>query len=306
MTGKGWRISVIDNRQLQKRDRWRILPGNVEQALVHLDEIGMPYVRDIFDLRQGVLTGLNEVFILSADQLALLPTDERRYFRPALFRDAIADGVIRERFFVFFPYNENGPIFPNTATLIDKVPRYFADFLAPHETTLRKRSGVGEQWWLLSRYYKWVSRPGPRILTKYFGASGDFVVDEHSRFIPVQGYAWFLKAHRRSRPPDKQEHEIYVLRAYYTLLNSPTFSRLLKVFSEPVAGGQSNLSVRFINTIPLADLAALENSTLLGDLAALAAAQDVASTQWLALADQLADRAWGSELGEALREMDNA
>lgn len=303
--GKGWRITSIDKRGLKEADRWRILPAAIEQALTRLNEIGMPRVNNIFDVRQGILTGFNDAFVLSSDQLRALPRDEQRFFRPALFRDAIANGRIRERFFVFFPYTENGTIFTSSAELVENVPRYFEDYLAPHEVTLRKRSGVGAEWWLLSRYYKWVSRPDPRVLTKYFGASGDFAVDEHASFIPLQGYAWFLKGQRRSRLPDRNEFAVYVLRAYYTLLNSPTFTRLLKVFSDPVSGGQLNLSVRFVNLIPLADLTILQNSTLLGDLSQLAVAEDVLSSRWLELADQLALRAWGPELTASLREMDD-
>jgi adenine-specific DNA-methyltransferase len=305
VNGRGWRITKIDKRDLVDADRWRMLPVAVEQSLTRLNEIGMPHVENMFDVRQGILTGMNEVFILSAEQAHALPSDEQRYFRPALFRDAIASGRIRERFFVFFPYDERGPIFANRGDLVDSVPQYFRNYLAPHEIALRKRSGVAEQWWLLSRYYGWVNRRDPRILSKYFGASGDFAIDERAIFIPLQGYAWFLKGHRGGRMPDLKEYEIHILRAYYTLLNSPTFTKLLKVLSDPVSGGQSNLSVRFVNPIPLADLTALENSTLLGDLSVLAIAEDLLSLRWLELADQLAERAWGPELTAALREMDN-
>jgi hypothetical protein len=301
--GKGWRITEIDKRDLLKTDRWRILPARVERSLGRVNELGMPHVGDLFDVRQGLLTGLNEAFILSSQQLRELPKDEQTYFRPALFRDAIAGGRIRERYHVFFPYNTTGdPTFSTADALKREMPQYFERYISTREPELRKRSGV-DQWWLLSRYYGWVNRNEARILTKYFGTSGDFVVDETSRFVPLQGYAWFLKGHRKASSLEDSVHEI--LKAYYSLLNSITFARLLKVFSDPVAGGQFNLSGRFVRPVPIIDLTAIEHSELAGELSQLATVSDLLSPRWLQKADELAAKAWGSEFGAALAEMDD-
>jgi hypothetical protein len=250
-SGKGWRITSIDQRDLIKTNRWRILPAAVEECLARLDDLGMPRVGELFDVKQGILTGMNDAFILSRQQLEMLPESERRFFRPALFRNAISDGRIHDRHYVFFPYDFAGPLFKDEEDVRTQVPEYFGHYLEPREAQLRKRSGVDDAakpWWLLSRYYKWVERSEARILTKYFGTVGDFVVDENARYVPLHGYAWFFRGNRgRSLAIDGAL--VQILRAYYSLLNSPTFARLLKVFSDPVAGGQFNLSVRFVRPI---------------------------------------------------------
>ena len=304
-SGKGWRITGIDQRDLLKTNRWRILPAAVEDSLGRLNELGMPHIGDLFDVKQGLLTGLNDAFILNYQQLQTLPEQERRFFRPALFRNAISAGQIYERYYVFFPYDRSGLLFSGETDVRRQLTEYFDRYLAPREVQLRKRSGVDDAvkpWWSLSRYYQWVQRPEARILTKYFGTVGDFVVDENARYVPLQGYAWFFKG-LRGLTTDVSLPQI--LKAYYSLLNSPTFSRLLRVFSDPVAGGQFNLSARFVRPIPIVNLTAIEHAELSSELALLGAAGDVLSSSWLAKSDELAKRAWGLELVSALSEMDD-
>ncbi|WP_414471947.1 HsdM family class I SAM-dependent methyltransferase [Microvirga sp. M2] len=256
-SGKGWRIAHIDKRDLLKTDRWRILPASVDDSLRRLDELGMPRVGDLFDVKQGLLTGLNDAFILSAQELQELPGPEKQFFRPALFRDAISEGVIRDRYFVFFPYNNEGLIFSSEEDVRNQVPVYFGRYLAQREHELKKRSGIDEvrrPWWSLSRYYSWVQATEARILTKYFGAIGDFAVDDSAKFVPLHGYVWFFNGRRKNTGQPLGFSLEQTLNAYHSLLNSRTFARLLKVYSDPVAGGQSNLSARFVRPIPLPDL----------------------------------------------------
>jgi methylase of polypeptide subunit release factors len=307
-SGRGWRITSIDQRDLLKANRWRILPAAVEDSLGRLNELGLPHIGDLFDVKQGLLTGLNDVFILNAQQFQILPEPEREFFRPALFRNAISEGQIYERYYVFFPYDRSGLLFADETDARRQLPEYFDRYLIPREAQLRKRSGVDDAakpWWSLSRYYKWVQRPEARILTKYFGAVGDFVVDEDARYVPLQGYAWFFKGVRGRVGLTIDVSLPQILKAYYSLLNSPTFSRLLRVFSDPVSGGQFNLSARFVRPIPIVNLTAIEHAELSSELALLANAGDVLSSDWLAKSDELAKRAWGLELVSALSEMDD-
>src|SRR5208282_5319949 len=248
------------------------------------------------------------VFILTGDQILELPVAEQRYFRPAIFRDAITNGTIRRKFFVFFPYNKMGLIFSSESADQVRLPVYFNRFLLPYRKELSTRSGISAElkpWWSLSRYYAWSQRTEPRILTKYFGSFGVFALDLLAEFVPLQGYAWFLKQGsirtRSAKDPSEQ-----LLKAYLSLLNSRAFSRLLKIFSDPVAGGQFNLSARFVRPIPLPDLGRPENVDLATDLARLADAPDFLSPSWLRVNDELAPSAWGTDLVSALTEMDNA
>jgi adenine-specific DNA-methyltransferase len=307
-SGKGWRITPIDRRDLVKHDRWRILPARTVAAIRRLAELGMPTVEEIFDVKQGILTGLNEAFILSRKELDALPTVEARYFRPALFRDALSDGVIRDSYFVFFPYEAHGLLFASEESARRHLPVFFDRYLDPRRDKLERRSGIdadSRPWWALARYYQWVQRPDPRILSKYFGTIGDFALDEESRIVPLQGYAWFLKSQRLKGELEKIGVG-GVLRAYFSLLNSTTFSRLLKVFSDSVQGGQFNLSARFVRPIPLPDLRLDKNLEVATQLISLSQASDRLSQLWLRRVEVIAASLWGDELVSALTEVDDA
>ncbi|TIU11358.1 MAG: hypothetical protein E5W44_11035, partial [Mesorhizobium sp.] len=254
-SGIAWRISPLDQRTLAKSDGWKVLPATVESALRRLEELGVPLVEDLFDVKQGLLTGKNDVFILSDAQRRELPASERRFFRPATFRDAIVNARAYEKYFVFFPYTNAGElIFGDEITLSNQLPNYFSAYLDPNRVELAKRSGVGSgdrPWWALSRYYKWAQRREPRIITKYFGSVGDFALDEQAVFVPLHGYAWFEKMTGRAAGKIGKTR---LLKAYCTLLNTRTFSRLLKVYSDQVAGGQSNLSASVELVTALAEM----------------------------------------------------
>jgi adenine-specific DNA-methyltransferase len=307
-SGKGWRITPVDRRDLVKDDRWRILPAHTVAALRRLSELGMPTVQEIFDVKQGILTGLNEAFILTRKELDELPAVEARYFRPALFRDSLSGGVIRDSYFVFFPYGDRGLVFASEESARIHLPVFFERYLDPRRDKLERRSGIDADhrpWWALARYYQWVQRPDPRILTKYFGSIGDLALDEKARIVPLQGYAWFLQSPRLKGALERTGVG-GVLRAYFSLLNSTTFFRLLKVFSDPVQGGQFNLSARFVRPMPLPDLRQDKNAEVTSQLISLSQASDCLSPLWLRRVEVIAEVLWGDELVSALTEVDDA
>lgn len=300
---RGWRITTLSQNELAQRDNWRVLPESVEEALRRLKELGMPTIGDVFRVRQGIRTGLSKIFILSDDQLKSLQDEERKYFRPAIFRDSISSGIISEKYYVFFPYKRGQLTFAGEADLRKEVPTYFKGYLLPKKTELQKRSGVSEQerpWWALSRYYKWSESRRPRIVSKYFGAEGAFAFDNHGHYVPIQAYAWFPK-----RPLGSETAESALiptlLKAYCALFNSAAFSKLLSVFSDRVAGGQFDLSPRFVNAIPIPNLKNLEGP-LVRDLAA---AMDSNQTNSNVRIDEYAELAWGPTLIRALAEIND-
>jgi adenine-specific DNA-methyltransferase len=307
-SGDGWRMTPVPQGVFANRDNWRVLPEPVEREIRRLAEAGFPRITDLFNVRQGILTGLNDAFILNENEFGSLPENERRLFRPAIFRTAISDGKIEKRFFLFYPYQNGRLIFSSERELQRKAPTYYSGWLSNRRARLQRRSGVNhtdKPWWALSRYYKWADRKDARIVSKYFGAMGDFAVDEEAVFIPVQGYAWFPIFGGRSKGLIKRQDDVIgvQLRAYCTLLNSETFSRLLRVFSHQVAGGQFNLSPRFVKKIPMPNLNEIPG--IVDELSNLANATNLMSRTWLRNVDQLAMVAWGRELVVALRELDD-
>ena len=84
----------------------------------------MPTLETIFDVKQGILTGLNEAFILSKRELDDLPPEETRYFRPALFRDSLSAGLVQDKYFVFFPYGDRGLLFASEEAARTHLPQF--------------------------------------------------------------------------------------------------------------------------------------------------------------------------------------
>jgi hypothetical protein len=102
----------------------------------------------------------------------------------------------------------------------------------------------------------------PRLISKFFGAEGSFVLDEAGQYLPSTGHVWMPK---RSVSADEETDEnwsegvtdaasLEVLRAYTGLVNSAAFTRLVSFRSVTIAGGQYDLSSRFLAPVPIPDL----------------------------------------------------
>jgi hypothetical protein len=103
----------------------------------------------------------------------------------------------------------------------------------------------------------------PKLVSTYFGDEGSFGWDPGGEFAVVQGFGWL---------PKKRNISSKTGLAYLALLNSPVFAVLLSAASNSVAGGQWDLSPRFVRRIPLPDFAGggLDLS-LFGEIAQLGA-----------------------------------
>jgi hypothetical protein len=210
------------------------------QRLEHL-----PKVKDLFDVKQGIRTGNNPVFLLSKSDWMSLPKGERQYFRPAVVNKSIDYGVLKDLVYVFFPYGELG--IKNEKELRKKLEIYFEQYLLPSKSKLLIRDNiVTDRWWELSRNWAWQVDRSPKLVSTYFGDAGSFAWDETGDFIVVQGFGWFPK---RGKTLSKK-----VGLAYLAVLNSTFFSELLSATSNHVGGGQWNLSKKFVDPIAIPDL----------------------------------------------------
>ena len=230
----------------------------------------LPRIRQIFSVHQGSRTGHKRALVLEKADWYSLPKNERRFFRPAVLNGSIADGVLSDIAYVFFPYDEQK--ISTEAELRSTLPTYVERFLQPHLAALKSRArGKSEEWWSLSRRREWQEEQRPKIVSAYFGESGAFAWDGTGRFIVVQGFGW-LPAEDAERAFSQK-----AALAYLALFNSRFFSRLLSATSNHVGGGQWDLSPRFVNEIPIPWLGAAYaassfsavDSVLLGDLSQL-------------------------------------
>lgn len=305
---EGWQIFQVSNANLKRRPTWRLVPPDTERALTNLLESGRALkVEELFEVRQGVLTGLNSVFLLKAEELNELPQSERRWFRAAITNDSIKDGTIASTDFVFYPYGPEGLKLRSQEEVEEAVPHFYQEYLEPNRERLASRSGHvrqrREDWWGLTWPRTWERVRGPRIATKYFGGRGGFAPDVEARHVVVQGFAWLPKEgtdYGMAIVDDSVGIAIEeVLQAYAAVLNSRQFVRLLGVYSPQVAGGQFNLSPRFVRHIPLPDLLGLwteeEACETICRLAELGRGKDLFNETTLREIDDLARRLYGIE-----------
>lgn len=275
-----WKLFATDSAVLAKKMPWRILTPNQRRVLDAIEARQTPTVGDLFNIAQGVQTGNLKVFLLDDDAFRRLrlPANEQQYFRDAIMTDSIEDGRIVKRYHLFYPHGPNGPLFANEAELASAVPTYYSKVLKPNEQSLRSRASIvrakRSDWWGLMhpRAGAFAFSRHPRIVSKFFGADGSFALDEEARYLPSTGHVWSPKpqpyrvhSERNDDPasdavdaPDESDIDarvsIEIMRAYTALLNSRAFMKLVSFRSVTIAGGQLDLSSRFISPVLLPNL----------------------------------------------------
>lgn len=271
---RDWKIFAAENRILGTAIPWRILTPEERGMLDALEAAQVPTVGSLFEIAQGVQTGNLKVFLLdnaTFDRLGL-PKRERCYFRSALMTDSIEDGRIVKRYHLFYPHGENGPLFADEAAVEAALPTYFRLVLKPNEAALRARASIVQSkrsdWWGLMRprTSSFAFDMRPRIVSKFFGAEGSFALDREATYLPSTGHVWRPRRDDVTVEPEAAAADsLAVLRAYVALLNSRAFMRLVSFRSVTVAGGQFDLSSRFLDGVFLPDLWERSEDPLLAD-----------------------------------------
>ena len=263
----GWHLFQANASRFRHRPTWRLIVPSTEMALNQLAESGrVAPIGDLFAVRQGVRTGMNSAFVLTSAQLEALGESEKKWFRQASVNDSIHNGTIRTGHYIFYPYNQDGLAITDEERLTYELPTYFQHYLQPNRQRLSKRASIVRSqrwdWWGLSERRTWALDRSPRIVSKYFGGPGSFAIDYEAAYIVVQGFAWMPTW--ASASDDEQSETLAftlgsreVLAAYAAILNSDTFARLLRIYSQHVAGGQYDLSWRFVRHVPVPNVSEL-------------------------------------------------
>ena len=264
----GWHLFEAPPGIFRDRATWRLIAPSTEVALRRLAQSArVAPIGDLFSIRQGVQTGMNKVFLISKTELERLPEDERAWFRPASISESIQNGAISPTHYVFYPYDERGLAIPDEATLAEELPVYLQEYLKPNRVGLSRRAAIARSgradWWGLSRRRIWSLDRRPRIVSKYFGGPGSFAVDFDAMYVVVQGFAWLPKWEANETSDVDGPASPFglgmrdMLSAYAVLLNSEVVARLLSTYSQHVAGGQYDLSWRFVKHVPVPNLPTL-------------------------------------------------
>lgn len=305
-----WQLFHTSAESLRVRATWRLTSPHTEKSLRRLvDVAGAVPIGELFDVRQGVRTGMNPVFLLTASQVDALPTRERAWFRPAITNDSISNGQVDVKHHVFYPYDRQGLAIKTEDQLIKLAPTYFEQYLRPERERLQNRANIvrakRSDWWGLSERRAWALAPQPRLVSKYFGGPGGFATDLNAQYVIVQGFAWFLKKSSPDHEPDA-DTDVQglpvrdILAAYMAMMNSRPFGQLLEIFSPHVAGGQFDLSPRYVNAIPIPHLSVLaadeRAGRLITRLVSLGNNPRVTDADWRVAVERLTTELYGGDV----------
>ena len=132
-----WSLFPVPITALKRRPTWRLPSPKGERILKALSQSGLPTVANLFEVAQGIQTGLNTALLLTVEEYHTLPAKERRFFRQAIMTNSIQGGHITKSYWLFFPHDAHGAIFPDEDAVRHAVPRYFAHHLEPNRSGLR-------------------------------------------------------------------------------------------------------------------------------------------------------------------------
>ncbi len=309
-SGEKWELFETPPHAFSDRATWRPISPSKLDAMARLLTQQLRRVSDLFHVHQGVKTGYNRAFLIKRERFEHLQRKEKAFFRPAMVNDSLRAGQLSEGIWVFYPYDEEGRSFCNEEALKGAVPVYYKEVLARFRSSLTERPAVRQQevkrWWELNRpRLDWTLQPTPKIVSKFFGGPGAFAVDADSKFVVVQGHAWILNGEPKDGGvPGALEGED-VLNAYCALLNSGYFRTLLDVFCPVVAGGQYDLSRRYVEQVPVPDLREMlqaeTEQTAIETLSELGREPRIGDWQWEEGVEKAARRVYGGvvdEIGE--------
>jgi hypothetical protein len=206
-------------------------------------------VKNIFEIREGISTGLNSVFILSKKDFEELPKKEKRFFRPAVITESINKGQLSDISYVFYPYGEDLPKIQSEDDLQRYTENYYKSYLLAKKSKLSSRPRKTENnWWTLNEYRAWQVEKIPKLVSTHFGKSGSFAWDDSGSYAIINGFAWFPK--KEKALPE------YIGLAYLAILSCSFVNNLLSSVSNHVGRGQWDLSKRYMSNMPLPNLMA--------------------------------------------------
>lgn len=261
---ENWKLFPVSSQKLNKQRDWKILTPEQQRILDAVDSLNIPTVNDLFHVYQGVKTGSLKAFLVDESEFLNLPKRERKFFKKTIKTDSIQNGEIVKTYYMFFPHAIDGRVFDTEKDVKKAVPEYYSIFLKPNETELKNRATIihsgRTDWWGLNRPRTFSYDTGPKIISKFFGTTGSFIADLDGELSVTTGHAWFAKEELTNLIGAGQSYENTdlisdarenIFCAYQALLNSSAFATLISFHSIIIAGGQYDLSKRFVGEVHL-------------------------------------------------------
>jgi len=227
-------------------ENWKIISWNENNFLKDLSRFikdgKLTEASNIFSVQQGIRQGKKDVFKINNDEYNNIENNFKKLFRPVVDNDAIKNGVLYRKNYIWYPYDKNGIIFKNEEEL-KNIP-FFINRIKPFEEQLKERAGIKE-WWGHTRPRNWQFLKCPKLVSTEFGKSDSFAFDKDGQYVVERGNAWI---------PKKE----FVLDDYYFYLacfSSSIFDQLLSIYSKQLAGGNwYDLGAKYTKNIPIPNI----------------------------------------------------
>ena len=235
--------SIYDAEQkVFESSTWFILPPSEAAVRDRLESL--PRLRDVLDVKQGMITGADDVFILDS---SMVPADKEGLFIPLLAdREMKAYGVPRRTGRrVFFPFWKGEKI--NEQTLRKEFPTTWR-YLCIHKKQLEGRSSLaryGKEWW----EPMWPREPGtiqrPKIVTPHLVITPRFGLDVRGRF--AVSHSPFLIARAEGQETD-------ILKLMLAILSSRACYWYIQRHSHRYSHGYAKLENKTLQDTPVPDV----------------------------------------------------
>lgn len=228
------------------RESWKVLSKDddlfLQKVSVRLHNGSLKPLKDVCDVRQGIIKGNRDLFVIEQSQYDQLSKSEKRLYRPLASSETIAPGYVQEGQYLWYPYTQSGLLI-HTDDEFAKYERSY-EWLIPHKESLLTRKGV-TNWWELTRPRTELFGRSERMLcSKRSGGAHSFaiipenyVVEEGNVFLFDNSVYW--------------EEDKYFYLAFFS---SSLFQHLLSIYARPLKAGY-DMGKTQIKDIPIIDTA---------------------------------------------------
>lgn len=228
------------------RDSWKVLALDDDQFLqrvsLKLRNGSLKPLTKVCDVRQGIIKGNKDLFVINQMQYNQLNKAEKRLYRPLASSQTIKSGQVLDGEYIWYPYTQSGLAILSEDDFKNIECSY--EWLKPHRDILLTRRGVNN-WWELTRPRTELFGKKERLLcSKRSGGAHSFaiapegyVVEEGNVFVFDGSIYW--------------EEDKYFYLAFFS---SSLFQRLLSIYARPLKAGY-DMGKTQIKDIPIIDVA---------------------------------------------------
>lgn len=215
-------------------DSWKTISFKehnlIKELKLYVTANKLTTIGNVFNVQQGVRPGNKKVFVLPKQEFLNLPDNEQKFFLPSIDNEAVKNGTINIKNYVWYPYNTiNGDsLINNENELIEIIPEYYNNYLLPNKQELIDRKKQIPNWWSLSDRAPRLLPLSKSIISTEFGNSSSFSFDKSGSYIVERGYSW----------QSRKKMDIVDYYFYLSLFSSSFFDKLLSIYSKQLAGGK--------------------------------------------------------------------